>query len=430
MTQILAVRSAFPAYRYPQADITRAVASLAGIGPAGAGGPGVSGGAGDSGSAAGPGIVGDAAGPAGVGDAADPGDVGGTGDAVGLGGASGSARTQRALLERLHANAGVDTRHTVFPLAEYGALGATPNDRYVEEATALGERALRAALAESGLAPADLDLLIVTSVTGVAVPSIDALLMPRLGLRADMKRLPVFGLGCVAGAAGLARLHDYLLGWPGCAAALLAVEVCSLSLPLASVTTADLVAGALFGDGAVALVATGTQAPRRPRHPSSRQDRVSQTPQAAARPTRLPRVIATRSEVYPDSEDALGWRLGADGFRIVLTAELAEVVERRLGGSVTGFLAEHGLTIDDIAAWICHPGGPKVLDAAQRALKLPTATLASSRQSLAQAGNMSSASVLHILELTVADDAPAVGSFGMMIGLGPGVSVELILLRW
>jgi alkylresorcinol/alkylpyrone synthase len=374
MTQIIAVRSAFPAYRYPQADITRAVASLAGLPPTG---------------------------------------------------------TQRALLDRLHANAGVETRHTVFPLAEYGALGAAPNDRYIEEATALGERALRAALADSGLAADDLDLLIVTSVTGVAVPSIDALLMPRLGLRADVKRLPVFGLGCVAGAAGLARLHDYLLGWPGHAAALLAVELCSLSLPRSSVTTADLVASALFGDGAVALVATGTRPPGRPRRASGRNrlSHPSQAP-AAPQPHRLPQIVATRSEVYPDSEDALGWRLGADGFRIVLTAELAEVVERRLGGSVTGFLAEHGLTTDDIGTWICHPGGPKVLDAAQRALKLPADALASSRRSLAQAGNMSSASVLHILELTVADDAPAAGSFGMMIGLGPGVSAELILLRW
>ena len=114
----------------------------------------------------------------------------------------------------------------------------------------------------------------------------------------------------------------------------------------------------------------------------------------------------------------------------MLTAELSEVVQRRLGGSVTGFLAEQGLTTDDITTWICHPGGPKVLDAAQRALKLPAAALASSRRSLAQAGNMSSASVLHILELTVADNAPAAGSLGMMIGLGPGVSAELVLLRW
>ena len=141
-------------------------------------------------------------------------------------------------------------------------------------------------------------------------------------------------------------------------------------------------------------------------------------------------MISTRSEVYPDSGGALGWRLGPDGFRIVLTAELAEVVQRRLGESVTGFLAEHGLTVDDIGTWICHPGGPKVLDAAQRALKLPADALASSRRSLAQVGNMSSASVLHILELTIADNAPAAGTFGMMIGLGPGVSAELVLLRW
>jgi alkylresorcinol/alkylpyrone synthase len=384
MTQIVAVHSAFPAHRHPQADLTRTVASLAGI------------------------------------DTADPPVEPGRRDSAG-------GSKQRALLERLHANAGVDTRHTVFPLADYGALGAAVNDRYIEEATELGERALRGALAESGLDAGDLDLLIVTSVTGVAVPSLDALLMPRLGLRADVKRLPVFGLGCVAGAAGLARLHDYLLGWPRHAAALLAVELCSLSLPLSSVTTADLVASALFGDGAVALVATGTrargQARMRARPGRRRRPRPIRGPA-------LPRVVSTRSEVYPDSGGALGWRLGPDGFRIVLTAELAEVVERRLGESVTGFLAEHGLTVDDIGSWICHPGGPKVLDAAQRALKLPTDALASSRRSLAQAGNMSSASVLHILELTVADNAPAAGTFGMMIGLGPGVSAELVLLRW
>jgi alkylresorcinol/alkylpyrone synthase len=385
MTQIVAVHSAFPAHRYPQADLTRTIASLAGM---------------------------DAV--------ADEADRPGGADEKGRAG-----RQQRALLERLHGNAGVDTRHTVFPLADYSALGPAANDRYIEEATALGERALGGALAASGLDPGDLDLLIVTSVTGVAVPSLDALLMPRLGLRPDLKRLPVFGLGCVAGAAGLARLHDYLLGWPRHAAALLAVELCSLSLPRSSVTTADLVASALFGDGAVALVATGTRARGRARTAAAAERR--QAP--AGRPA-LPRVIATRSEVYPDSGGALGWRLGPDGFRIVLTAELAEVVQRRLGESVTGFLAEHGLTVDDIGTWICHPGGPKVLDAAQRALKLPADALASSRRSLAQVGNMSSASVLHILELTIADNAPAAGTFGMMIGLGPGVSAELVLLRW
>jgi len=360
----MAVRSAFPAHRYPQDELTRAVAAL--------------------------------------------------GEAAG-----GLRPGQRALLKRLHASADVATRHTALPIGEYAAIvglpgsgAALPNDRYIKEATALGERALRSALDGSGLAAGDLDLLIVTSVTGVAVPSLDALLIPRLGLRPDIKRLPVFGLGCVAGAAGLARLHDYLLAWPGHAAALLAVELCSLTWPRSGVTTADLVASALFGDGAAAVVAAGENAAAPPRAP------------------RLPRVIATRSEVYPGSTDTLGWRLGADGFRIVLTADLADVVERQLNGSVMAFLGEHGLTVDDIRSWICHPGGPKVLDAAQRALKLPDQALATSRRSLSEAGNMSSVSVLHVLELTAEGDPPEPGSFGLMIGLGPGVSAELLLLRW
>jgi alkylresorcinol/alkylpyrone synthase len=364
MSRIRAVRAVFPAYRYPQEIFTKTI--------------------------------------------------------IALGEATGGLRpSQRKLLERLHANAEVVTRHTALPIDEYASIGhpvtagvgtVRANDRYIEEATALGERALRTALDAAGIAPGQLDLLIVTSVTGVAVPSLDARLIPRLGLRADIKRLPIFGLGCVAGAAGLARLHDYLLAWPGHSAALLAVELCSLTWPRSEVATADLVASALFGDGAAALVATG---------------------EGAATAGRMPRVVATRSEVYPDSGDSLGWRLVADGFRIVLTAELAEVVERRLAGSVTAFLADHGLTTDDISRWICHPGGPKVLEAAQRALKLPEEALATSRQSLSEAGNMSSVSVLHILDLTVhAEPPPEPGSFGLMIGLGPGVSAELLLLRW
>ena len=362
MTRIVAVRSAFPAHRYPQPDFTRTVAELGGLGPA-----------------------------------------------------------QRALLERLHGNSGVDTRHIVLPLPDYGALRGivATNDRYIGEALDLGERALRGALDAAGLEGGDLDLLIVTSVTGVAVPSLDARLIPRLGLRADVKRLPIFGLGCVAGAAGLGRLHDYLLGWPGHTAALLAVELCSLNWPATNMTTADLVVSGLFGDGAAALVATGARASARRR-----------TTRGAGPLGAGPRVVASRSEVYPDSGDTLGWRLGSDGFRIVLTAELADVVERRLAGSVTAFLAAHGLTADDVKSWICHPGGPRVIDAVQKCLKLPDSAVEASRRSLAEAGNMSSASVLHILEQVAADGRPPPGSAGLMIGLGPGVSAELVLLRW
>ena len=321
--------------------------------------------------------------------------------------------SERVFLDRLHASAEVETRHTALPLKDCGVLqGAEAvNDRYIDEATVLGERALRRALDAAGLRAADLDLLIVTSVTGVAVPSLDARLIPRLGLRHDIRRLPIFGLGCVAGAAALGRLNDYLLGWPGQTAALLAVELCSLNWPTSGITPADMVASGLFGDGAVALIARGGQAD-------------------AARPWSGPRVIASRSAVYPDSGDALGWRLSSDCFRIVLTTELPAVVERGLADSVTAFLAEHDLTIDDIASWICHPGGPKVIDAVQRALKLPDGAVAASRRSLAEVGNMSSASVLHILEMISDTERPPAGSPGLMIGLGPGVSAELVLLRW
>ena len=326
----------------------------------------------------------------------------------------GMTATERVFLGRLHASAEVETRHTALPLADCGVLrGAEAvNDRYIEEATALGELALRRALDAAGLRACDLDLLIVTSVTGVAVPSLDARLIPRLGLRHDIRRLPIFGLGCVAGAAALGRLNDYLLGWPGQTAALLAVELCSLNWPTAGITPADMVASGLFGDGAVALIARGGQAG------------------GAGTPGRDPRVIASRSAVYPDSGDALGWRLSSDCFRIVLTTELPAVVERGLADSVTAFLAEHDLTIDDIASWICHPGGPKVIDAVQRALKLPDGAVAASRRSLAEVGNMSSASVLHILEMISDAERPPAGSPGLMIGLGPGVSAELVLLRW
>jgi alkylresorcinol/alkylpyrone synthase len=351
--RILAVRSALPDNRYRQAEVTHAFATRNRMGPA-----------------------------------------------------------ERGLLNRLHAAAGVETRHAALPIAELGQLAGigTVNDRYIAEATSLGERALRRALDAAGVAAADLDLLVVTSVTGVAVPSLDARMIPRLGLRPDIRRLPIFGLGCVAGAAALGRLNDYLLGWPGHAAALLAVELCSLSWPTSGITTADMVASGLFGDGAVALIARGGQA-----------DNLNAPG---------PRIIASRSAVYPDSGDALGWRLSGDSFRIELTTELPAVVEHSIADSVIGFLAEHDLTIDDISTWICHPGGPKVIDAVQQALKLPDSAVAASRRSLAEVGNMSSASVLHILEAIIDSERPSDDAFGLMIGLGPGVSAELVLLRW
>lgn len=315
-----------------------------------------------------------------------------------------------ALLDRLHDSARVRTRHLTLPLERYGTLSGfgEANDVFIDAALDYGTAAVKGALAEAGLSPTDVDLVISTSVTGLAVPSIDARIAGGLGLRQDVKRVPVFGLGCVAGAAGIARMYDYLRAWPDQVAVLLSVELCSLTLQRDDFSTANLVASALFGDGAAAVVACGDE------HPL-----------AAG-----PEVVATRSRLYPDTERVMGWDVKDTGFQIVLGADVPDVVRRHLAGDVTTFLADHGLEPADVTAWVCHPGGPKVLDAVQDALGLPDDALELTWRSLAEIGNLSSASVLHVLRDTLRLRPPPAGTPGMLLAMGPGFCAELVLLRW
>ncbi|MGR8012126.1 type III polyketide synthase [Streptomyces hypolithicus] len=320
----------------------------------------------------------------------------------------------RRVLDRLHAGAQVNTRHTALPLDAYAKLrdfGAV-NDAFIEGAVSLGTEAVSSALRTAGLSPRDVDLLMFTSVTGIATPSVDARLVGPLGLRPDVKRVPVFGLGCVAGAAGVARLHDYLVGHPDEVAVLLSVELCSLTFQRSDSSPANLVASALFGDGAAAVVACGDA--RR----------------AAGAGADGPSVIATRSHLYPDSEHVMGWDITGSGFRVVLDASVPDVVRKNLGADVDGFLAGHGLRRRDITAWVCHPGGPKVLEAVEECLELPDGALDVTWDSLAAVGNLSSASVLHVLRDTLAERRPPAGTAGLMIAMGPGFCSELVLLRW
>ncbi|MBT2416358.1 type III polyketide synthase [Streptomyces sp. ISL-22] len=318
----------------------------------------------------------------------------------------------RAVLRRLHASAGVRTRHLALPIERYAHLGdfGQSNDTWLAAGLELGEEALTGALQAAGLGPADVDLLVCASITGVAAPSLDARLAGRIGLRPDAKRLPVFGLGCVAGAAGLARIHDYLRGHPDDTAVLLTVELCSLTLQKRDDSRANLVAGALFGDGAAALVARGSG---------------SVGPGAAG-----PSVVATRSRLYPDTEQLLGWDIRASGFRVVIDAGVPGIVREHFGRHLRAFLAEHGLTTDDIGTWLCHPGGPRVLTAVTDSLGLPGDALDSARCSLATAGNMSSVSVLHVLQNTWESRRPEPGTWGLLMAMGPGFCSELVLLRW
>src|SRR3984957_17349602 len=215
--------------------------------------------------------------------------------------------------DRFGESAGVQTRRISLPLSQYGQLSGftEANEIFVETALELGERALLSALDAAKVRPSEVDIVFSTTVTGLAVPTLEAGLAPRVGLRPDVKRVPLFGLGCVAGAAGVARMHDYLLAFPDHVAVLLAVELCSLTLQRDDYSIANLVATSLFGDGAGAVVAKG-----------------------AGRTPTGPRVLATRSRLYPDTEDVMGWNIGTNGFQIKLSTEVATVAEKYLGEDV------------------------------------------------------------------------------------------------
>ncbi|MCK1795200.1 type III polyketide synthase [Streptomyces sp. XM4193] len=341
----------------------------------------------------------------------------------------------RGVLRRLHTSAQVRHRNLALPVEEYAGLDGlgARNEVFVDAACALGGEAVRGALRAAGLRPEDVDLLMFTSVTGIAAPSVDARLVGRLGLRPDVKRLPIFGLGCVAGAAGIARLHDYLLGRPDQVAVLLSVELCSLTFQRGDDSMANLVASGLFGDGAAAVVAVG------PDHPAYAGAAAQGAPAAgAARPTgagpstaaSAPRVVDSRSRMYPDTERVMGWDVTDTGFRVVLDATVPDVVRRYLADDVHAFLADHGLKPQDITAWVCHPGGPKVLEAVSETLALPEGALDVTWRSLAEIGNLSSSSVLHVLRDTLAERRPPRGTPGLLLAMGPGFCAELVLLDW
>jgi alkylresorcinol/alkylpyrone synthase len=319
---------------------------------------------------------------------------------------------KQALMRRMHASSRVATRHLVLPLEEYRdalTFGQT-NDRFVAEATRLAESATRRALLEAGVRADEVDLIVFTSVTGMSAPSVDALLVPRLGMREDVKRMPMFGLGCVAGASGIARVHDYLEGAPEGVALLVSVELCSLTVQRDDDSMDNLVASGLFGDGAAAVVLVG-----------------------AARAARLgvagPDVVATRSRLYPESNGMIGFRPSETGLRVILTAGVVEVIDRNFPSDATAFLADNGLSVRDVGAWIAHPGGPKVLEAFERGLALPDGALDRSWASMAEVGNLSSSSVLHVLAAEL--QAPHHDQeLGLLFALGPGISAEFVLLRW
>lgn len=312
-------------------------------------------------------------------------------------------------LDRLHARVGVDKRHLALPMQDYYGIQTwgQANGHWIDVSVNLGERALRLALERAALDKGALGAIFFVSVTGICSPSVDALLVNRMKLPPAIKRVPIFGLGCVAGAAGIARAADYVKAYPGEVAALLSVELCSLTLQRDDLSMANLISSGLFGDGAAAVLVAGQDVP-----------------------CQGPRILATRSVFYPDTEDVMGWEISEKGFKIVLSREVPFVVEKNLAGDVDAFLADHGLSRKCISSWILHTGGPRVLEATAQALGLPPEALAASWECLRRTGNLSSASVLLVLEEVSVNRRPPPGAYSVLAAMGPGFCSELLLLQW
>ncbi len=316
-----------------------------------------------------------------------------------------------AILERLHSRTGVDGRYFSRPLADYRALDTwgKANNVWIETALDLGERTIECLIQQSGIDRAQIGAIFFVSVTGVASPSIDARLVNRLKLSPRIRRNPIFGLGCVAGAAGLARAADYVKAYPDQYAVLLAVELCSLTWQRGDVSVANLISTGLFGDGAAAVLIAGEE-----------------TPDAKSGP----RILDHAQVFYPDTEDVMGWDISEKGFQIVLSPDVPSVIRDNLGRDVDQFLAAHHLTRADIGCWIMHTGGPKVLEASEDALGLERGALAVSWQALRRVGNLSSASVLVVLDDVMKQHHPAPGTKSILAAMGPGFCCEMLLIEW
>ncbi|MBV8843921.1 MAG: type III polyketide synthase [Bryobacterales bacterium] len=313
------------------------------------------------------------------------------------------------VLDRLWANAGVEGRHLVQPISAYLEMDTwgKANNIWIGAALDLGSSAICRALGAGSLTVADVSALFFVSITGIASPSIDGLLVNRMGLPLNIKRTPIFGLGCVGGAAGLARAADYVRAYPDQIAVLLSVELCSLTLQRDDLSIANQISSALFGDGAAAVIVAGSEV---------------NVPG--------PRIVATRASFYPETEDAMGWSISEKGFRIVLSPEVPDVVRANLGRDVDAFLSDHGLTRADIGCWVMHTGGPKVLRATEEALGLHESQTAASWDVLRRTGNLSSASVLLVLEEIMNRRRPAPGAWSVLAAMGPGFCSELVLMQW
>lgn len=322
------------------------------------------------------------------------------------------------IIDRLHSNCGVDYRHVMFPidsLGSYSGFGQS-NDAWIEGALELGQEAISSALERADLKASDVSALFVASTTGLATPSLDARLINRMKFPTRTKRTPIFGLGCAAGAVGITRAADYVRAYPKQYAIFLSVELCSLNWQEADQSIGNLVACGLFGDGAAAVVIAGEETP------------LAQRVRSQNKP--CPRVMDSRSTLYPDTEHIVGLKFKDSGFNVVLSPEIPNLITKHLRNDVESFLGDNDLDLSEIYSFIFHTGGPKVLQAMENALDLPAGALDPSWQKLREVGNVSSVSILSVMEDHFLNHAGNPGAHSMLAAMGPAFCSELILLEW
>lgn len=280
------------------------------------------------------------------------------------------------------------------------------NDLYKRKAADLATEVAARCLAAAGLRAQDIDLVVSTSCTGFMIPSVDAVVAERLGMKRHLRRLPITEHGCAAGVVALSCARDYLLAHPDDRVLVIAVELPSVTFQIADQRPENVISSALFGDGAAAALLTG------------------------AGGATAPRVIATRSVRFENALDVMGFELRDSGLHIVLSREIPALVRREVPGVITEFLASRSLALGDIDHFLLHPGGRRILEALEETLALPPGALEISRGVLRDCGNLSSATVLVILHEYLERSLARAGDLGLMVAFGPGFGAELLLLEW
>ena len=307
-----------------------------------------------------------------------------------------------ARLLPVYQNAGVETRRSCVPAEWYERPHgwAEKNRLYLANALDLIEQAARGALERAGLGVADMDAIISVSTSGIATPSLDALLAERMGLRRDIERLPIFGLGCAGGVIGMARAAALAAAEPGTRILLVVVELCGLTFRRSDLSKSNLIATALFGDGAAAAVITTA--------------------------CDGPQIAHWGEYTWRDSLDIMGWSVEDDGLGVVFSRDIPALTRTEFREAAVAFLESKGLTLADIDEYVCHPGGTKVLDALEQAFGLAPGGMAAPREVLRQFGNMSAATVLFVLDRVMAQDRR--GRF-LLSSLGPGFTAAFLVME-